>query len=266
VSRPDRDDLYEAAFEGLALDRELTPSEEEELRLLEGMKLQLRSLGETPPCQLSAERMRRAILNAGIEKPRSAGLPWWSGWGIAAAAACAFMAYTIFPRPASAPVVQVAMEAREDVPLTLNAPLDTRPMDTRPLETASTEVRPTESIPPAAVESRPRPVRVAAVRRSEPTVAPPVRDSEAPGYRVADRRGMPEAAPSIAAAGLSPEIVGGGGEAAPGMPDATLAAAATAPIPLNPAAEVVVISSPALDLGDPLVSEVSRSGNVLFGG
>lgn len=84
------DELLTRAFDG---DFEQLAASSEEERMLIGLKQDLRALREVPECQLSTERMRRAVLSREIHARKARPLQWLYV-GVPAAAACMLLALT----------------------------------------------------------------------------------------------------------------------------------------------------------------------------
>ncbi|MBS1714780.1 MAG: hypothetical protein JST30_10640 [Armatimonadetes bacterium] len=89
----DKDRLIDAAFDGAVQDLPaLGPSENRELDLLKGLKRDLAALKEVPECQLTADRVKNAILASRAVPARSPARWFWIP--TAAAAALAVIAVT----------------------------------------------------------------------------------------------------------------------------------------------------------------------------
>lgn len=117
MKKSEIDRLIQAAFEGETLEG-LDASSKQELERLTSVKADLRRLAEPPPCQLTADRVRRAI-NREAFKPVPRRMSQWA-WGAAGAAACAVVAAAFLPgswsTPSRVPAPVAAVTAPSSAP------------------------------------------------------------------------------------------------------------------------------------------------------
>jgi len=257
------DELLMAAFDeadGTSLDG-LDQEQRREFAALSGLKLDLKKLNDIPPCQLSSERLKRRILEDGIQAQRKSRSGWFV-FASAGAVSCACMALAAFMiwnfyQPSIQSSSPVLAQKSEPAPsLDLTQP-KTEPEPAQPASpVAPSGASVTERKVEAASSQEPRRSRPArSSRRSSVTTVAMAMTGTGYAVRTQEPPAPKEASPS-------PEIIDS-------MPAAMTAPAATPDLTGSPSAPVsggrpsVIIIGQAPGHQPPAVES---SGHVVFGG
>jgi hypothetical protein len=245
------EDLLLFGFEELNEDEmaELAELTEDELRELDGwsqLRSDLKSLKEVPPCQLTSEHMKGAILREGIRTSAPA-RPWWIAWvgvsGVAAAACFGLAAWMTIqyyrtPLPESGQT-QVASLTTPEV----KAPAPIRKADPpKVMAQAEPAAKPASAMDEPDVQ---RLVMSVNPRSAGPAVRPE------PSKERQETTATAMAAPS----------------AAPGLElEESVDVEPLVPAP-SPASDAIVVISPGeAGIEPPPAAEVGRAAYVVFGG
>lgn len=256
------DELLMAAFdeaEEMSLD-DLDQEQRREFAALSGLKLDLKKLNDIPPCQLSSERLRRHILEDGIQSQRTNKTGWFV-FASAGAVSCACMALAAvmiwnWYQPPIQTSTTILAERSQPAPTLDQEQLKIEPEASEPAPPVAPALTPNSGPKiEAARESEPRRSRQArSPRRSTMTT---VAMAMGEGFAVRSQDD-----PALKAAPSAPEVVD------------TMPAAMTAPpdsqdVPGSPSAPVtggrpsVIIIGQAPGQQPPAVES---SGHVVFGG
>lgn len=245
------EDLLLLGFEELTEDEmtELADLTEDELRELDGwnqLRTDLKSLKEVPPCQLTSEHMKAAILREGI-KTSAPSRPWWLAWvgasGLAAAACFGLAAWM---------TIQYYRAPLPEAGQTLVA--------SRSGDEAKTASPIRKSAPPKAVAQAAPPV-VPATGADEPDMDRLVmsvnpRASSAPPRQEAAKRREETPVVAMAASAPAPELE---------VEEPIVVEPAAVPSS-SPSDAIVVISPGEAGIEPPPAAEVGRAAHVVFGG
>lgn len=257
------DELLMAAFdeaEEMSLD-DLDQEQRREFAALSGLKLDLKKLNDIPPCQLSSERLRRHILEDGIQSQRKNRTGWFV-FASAGAASCACMAL-------AALMIwnwyQPSIQSSKSILAERSQPSPSLEQEQPKIETEASEPAPTTA-PVLDANSGPR---IGAARASQPRRSRPARSPrrpsmttvamamDQPGYaiRSQDDPAHKESAPA-------PEMIDS-------MPAAMTVPAASPELPGSPSSPVTGGKPSVIIIGQAPGQQppaVESSGHVVFGG